>query len=159
VRPVDLCQQPHIAAGVPGGKPSPAIRHGLDDAIALVLTDEPRHLRQAQTGDFAEIGAHRSALFLGFARVLLRHQHLLNERIAIGSALPGKLDCKTAPEELLNLLLGETFCVVHANLHPAAEGSAFSHFQDHLVLESSPVSGSSCIGQFYATTWLSLLVN
>jgi len=99
VRPVDLCQQRHIAAGVPGGKPSTAIRHGLDGAVAVILTDEPRHLWQAQARDLAETGAHRSALLLGFARVLLRHQHLLNERIAIGSALPGELDCKTAPEE------------------------------------------------------------
>jgi len=35
-------------------------------------------------------------------------------------------------------------------LHPAAERPASSHFHDHLVLESSPVSGSSCIGQFSA---------
>ena len=52
----------------------------------------------------------------------------------------GKLDCLTASEELLNLIFGKPFCVVHANLHPAADRSASSHFHDHLVLESSPVS-------------------
>ena len=99
VRPVDLCQQRHIANWCTWWETVDGVRHGLDGAVAVILTDEPRHLWQAQARDLAETGAHRSALLLGFARVLLRHQHLLIERIAIGSALPGELDCKTAPEE------------------------------------------------------------
>jgi hypothetical protein len=41
---------------------------------------------------------------------------------------------------------------LHAYLHPAASARLphLYHFQDHLVLESIPVSGSSCIGQFYS---------
>src|SRR5579875_878225 len=41
------------------------------------------------------------------------------------------------------------FRIPHSDLHsPAACLSSTSHFQDHLALETSPVSGSSCIGQF-----------
>src|SRR5262249_15590392 len=56
----------------------------------------------------------------------------------------------TAFQEGLDLFLAESFCVLHLNLHPVADCLASSHFQDHLVLESTPVSGSSCIGQFWA---------
>ena len=57
-----------------------------------------------------------------------------------------EFDGLAASEELLHLFLSEHFCVLHLYLHSAAERPRSLHFQDHLVLELSPVSGSSSIG-------------
>ena len=59
-----------------------------------------------------------------------------------------EIDGCAAPEELSDLFRGQRFCLLHTQLHPAAECPAPSYPQHLLVLESSPFSGSSCIGQF-----------
>ncbi len=56
-------------------------------------------------------------------------------------------------EKLSNLLWAQILGILHVHLHPAAAClPRHLHFHVHLPLESSPVSCSSCIGQF-STKW------
>jgi hypothetical protein len=88
-------------------------------------------------------------LLFALYRVLLSHYHALHKFVSLGTILADEIDVLTALEKLSDLLRGEPFCVLHPYLHPAADSLALSHFQDHLVLESIPLSGSSCIGQLF----------
>src|SRR5665811_2180003 len=105
-----------------------------------------------------DVGPHGSPLLLALRGILLCHQDPLHPTVQFGPVLALELNGLAALEELSNLLSAQLFCVLHTYLHPAAERPTPSHFQDHLVLESSPVSGSSCIGQFFGARLRALSV-
>src|SRR5579885_2635921 len=152
VSPIHLGQQLHIPAPVLDPKAMPPVRFGPHHSVLPVLANQPRQLRQAQPGHLAQVGANRPAPLLAlFGCVLLSHQHPLYKLVSLGSALARKFDGLVAFEKFLDLLRREPFCVLHAHFHPAADSPVSSYFQDHLASESTPVSGSSCIGQFCRT--------
>src|ERR1035441_10394780 len=77
------------------------------------------------------------------------HQHPLHPAVHFGTALSSKLDPLAGLQKLPDLRVAQTLGIPHSDLHsPADRLPNTSHFQDHLVLESISVSGSSCIGQF-----------
>ena len=71
----------------------------------------------------------------------------LRGRDLIGTAQTGTLDARVGFQKLAYLRGRQCFGLLHCDLHSsAARLSRIPHFQDHLVLETSSVSGSSCIG-------------
>jgi hypothetical protein len=89
---IHLRQQRYVPPRVFGRKTSSSICHGCDDALLPVLANQPRHLWQAQSRDFAEVSANRSTLLLALCGVLLRHQHALHEAVQFGPVLARELD-------------------------------------------------------------------
>ena len=118
-----------------------------------IRPDQTRDLRQAQPRHLAQVGADRPSLLPLQTRILLMHQHPLHPAVYFGTALSSKLDPLAGLQKLPDLRMAQTLGIPHSDLHsPADRLPNTSHFQDHLVLESISVSGSSCIGQFCAAT-------
>ena len=113
--------------------------------------DQPRDLREAHARHPDDLGPNSSAFLLALRGIFLRHQNPLNPAVKFGAVWAAEFDSFAASQELLNQFPRQCFGVLHAYLQPGAECLTILHSQDHLVLESTPVSGSSCIGQFSRT--------
>jgi hypothetical protein len=80
----------------------------------------------------------------------LRDQQLLRKRVPFGAALPGKFDGVAQFQKLADLIGIQCLGGLHVYVHSVAARPSFHlHFQYHLALESSRVSVSSCVGQFF----------
>ena len=150
VRTVYLCQQRYIPVCVLARKASPPTRLQFHSAGLPVAADQPCHLRQTQTRDPACVPPDRAALLLALDCKLLVYQQKFHPFVDSGTVRAGEFDPFAALQKLVDLLPVQGLGVLHAYLHPAAFARLLFQypFQDHLVLESIPVSGSSCIGQF-----------
>ena len=146
---VHICQQAYIAVGVLADELVAPVPSQLDGSGREVHLDQPRGLRHAQSGHFAQVGADGAALLLALPCVLLRDQQLLRKRVPFGAALPGKFDGVAQFQKLADLIGIQCLGGLHVYVHSVAARPSFHlHFQYHLALESSRVSVSSCVGQF-----------
>jgi hypothetical protein len=147
VRAIHLRQQGDVGGCVLGGEPLPSIDRRLHFPGLGIGSNQPRDLRQAQAGDFAQVRPDGASLLPSLLMVLLVDQHLFDPVVHLCAALPAELDPRAALQKLVDLRMGQALGIPHSELHsPATYLPCSSHFQDHLALESSPVSGSSCIG-------------
>src|SRR5665811_2249171 len=152
-------QPRHVLTAVLHRESPPPVAHRFHHSFGAVLADQPRGLGHTQACHLDDVGSNRSSLLLALRGILLGHQDSSHPTVQFGPVLALELDGLAALEELSNLLSAQRFCVLHTYLHPAAERPTPSHFQDHLVLESSPVSGSSCIGQFWRKRYGYAVIN
>ncbi|MCX6628963.1 MAG: hypothetical protein NTW28_15200 [Candidatus Solibacter sp.] len=149
MRTIHRRQQTHIAVAVLAGELVAPVPSQLDGSGFDVHPDQPRGLRQAQSGHFAQVGADGAALLLALPCILLHDQQLLRKRVPFGAALSGKFEGVAQFQKLTDLIGIQCLGVLHMYVHSvAARPSIHLHFQDHLVLESTRVSVSSCVGQF-----------
>src|SRR5207302_11078191 len=94
-----------------------------------------------------KVSPDAAPLLLALATILLGDQHLLYPAVDLRTLLPHEIDPFAGFQELADLVWFQTLGVLHSYLHsPAARLLDTSYFQDHLVLETSLVSGSSCTG-------------
>jgi hypothetical protein len=81
-------------------------------------------------------------------RALKMGSMLMVNGAVFSAVCPAKCDSFASLQKLCDLLPRQGLGVLHLYLHSAAHARLphLSCFQDHLVLESSSVSESSCIG-------------
>jgi hypothetical protein len=103
VRPIQFRQQRDVLAAVLARKPPPPVRRRDHHSPGPVLPDQPRHLRQAQSGYLAQVGSHHSPPFFVLHGVLLSHQHALHPSVPLLPLLPLEGDPLAAFQELLDL--------------------------------------------------------
>src|SRR5205807_4444662 len=106
-----------------------------------------KNTRPYLRNDVPKVSPDAAPLLLALATILLGDQHLLYPAVDLRTLLPHEIDPFAGFQELADLVWFQTLGVLHSYLHsPAARLLDTSYFQDHLVLETSLVPGSSCIG-------------
>jgi hypothetical protein len=106
-------------------------------AIGVIAPDQACNLRHAQPAQLAEQGSHLATLLLAQSEVLLLHQRGRNPLVNSASALAGKISSRIGLEKTIDPIQRQRFRIFHLNLHPPNRGGKI------------PISGSSCIGQFW----------
>ena len=147
VRAVHLRQQRDVVGSVLDSETLPPIDSCFHFPGLRMRSNQSRDLRHAQPGDLAQVRSNRSFFLLSPLLIFLADEHLLDPAVNFRSALPAEFDPRTALQELVDLRICKILGVPHSDVHSPADClPCSSHFQDHLVLESSSASGSSCIG-------------
>ena len=151
VRPVHFGQQRDVRRGVLFGKAAPLAGPRFELAGLVVLPDQARDLGQALSGHLAQVGPDHAPLLLALSKVLLLEQGRFHPSVDFLPVLASELDCLAGLQKRADHFRPQRFRIPHPNSHPpqdAATGVPRARFQDHLVLETGSVSGSSCIGQY-----------
>src|ERR1035438_6915559 len=147
VRAIHFRQKCDVCIGVVAGELVPVIEPLLHAPAVQVRPDQPRDLCRAQSRHFSDVRTNQPALLPAESREFLRYHNAFCPRIYLCAPSPGELDFGARFQKLLDLLLVQMFGILHRQLHPA-EACRHTQFHAHAALESTPVSCSSCIGQF-----------